>query len=166
MNVALYRPKVPTPNQYVNPGFTGGGPNTPPTSHSIGGGTGNSQPLDNGDGTFTWQCNPEEVSCRNYLFFQLPTNYPGLQVGDKINIYYDIENKSASVSQACFLFVGISNVTTTVINNTVPAGQKGTVSAILEITGLPYACEVRVGTGVPSNSVMWIEINNPKIYIK
>ena len=159
----------PPVNYYVNPELAGGAPSTPgnsnpPTGHTIGFGTINSQPLDNGDGTFNWQCNQEQASGRTYLAYEISTNNPDLQVGDKVKFIYDVENKSDSTSLLCFTVTGASNVVQTIINSSVPVGQKRTVSLNLEITALPYTAQVRVGTGVTSNNIMWIEISNPRMY--
>ena len=104
MNVEIIgRRRNPPVNYYVNPELAGGAPSTPgnsnpPTGHTIGFGTINSQPLDNGHGTFNWQCNQEQADGRTFLAYEISTNNPDLQVGDKVKFIYDVENKSDSTS--------------------------------------------------------------------
>ena len=156
---------------YVNPELAGGAPsgpsdgNNPPTSHSIGFNTANSHPEDNGDGTFTWVCNPDGDSGRTYLGYTVHNHLPALPAGTEILYRVWAERVSGSGGTTAAVAVSGTNDVQIVSNDSsVPNGTTKLCTLRMRTTGPGFTAQLRTGTGVTNNRTEHIRIWGPEIY--
>ena len=156
---------------YVNPEYAGGAPSgpsdgsNPPTSHSIGFNTVDSHPEDNGDGTFTWVCNPNNDSGRSYLGYTVHNHMPALPAGTEILYRVWAERVSGFGGTTAILGVSGTNDIEVVANDSsVPDGTTKLCTLRMRTTGPGFTAQLRTGTGVTNNRTEHIRIWGPEIY--
>lgn len=158
--------KVVEANEYQNAPLLGGAASGPgigdnsPTAHTIGFNTVNSGPIDNGDGTFTWDMNPEQALGRSYLGYDLAANHPVLNVGDVIKFTWVVEELSG-FRTLCLTASGTSGVSIVTGNDRTSPNQSTTVDLTVTIEDPSYAATFRVGVGPTTNRRDHMRVSNP-----
>lgn len=156
------------PNLYLNPELAGGsasGPvagNNPPTNHTIGFNTGNSQPLPLDGGRFEWDCNySEEAGVRTYLSLQISDLT--LEIGTSYLITYEVQYVSGTSPLLSFGISGTTNLEVEFLNTQASPGGPTTVGAKITPTGPGYAGSTRAGQGITTGSDNRIIVRSPRL---
>jgi hypothetical protein len=162
---------VPT-NEYVNAAFVGGaasGPsdgNNPPNNHIIGFNTINSAPIDNGDGTFSWEINPLGETGRSYLAYSMADNHPDLRIGDSITLSWKLRDFTGTRTIALTASSGsLNNVDLLYGNQRTVPNSLATVQVTATVTELPFEAQFRIGVGPTTDRAEYNVISDPIAFI-
>ena len=145
--------RPPLTNLYLNPELAGGDAATAATGHEIIFQTQewDYEPVPDQPGFFRFHSNTGAIEGRSPQQYNLATNNPDLVVGEEYEISYFVENLGTAGYQACVALSGLTNVTETLRDTSLPAGQSRRARYRFTVDDAGYDMNVRVGSGTTSN---------------